>query len=124
MQKVVFVTEFTSFNEAWSAATSTVEMFNAFQGMENKIKYIMQANRWFVDMAAKELYYSYLTNDGIRIVDKAHVHSMLSDSAFQYIQIMVSPLIMQGNLRFSGQYVNRANAIKCSKESEVFAFNK
>jgi hypothetical protein len=124
----IFVTEYPSFETAWNAATNTATAFAAFQGMENKIKYIKAAQRWFVT-ADNELYYSYLTNDGVRIVTKAEVHSMLSDSAFQYIQIMVSPDIewnpkRTGKLRFSGQFTDRKGAINLSKQSEVFAFNK
>jgi len=124
----VLVTEYPSFETAWSAATNTVTTFAAFQGMESKIKYIKQAQRWFVT-EDNELYYSYMTNDGVRIVTKAEVHSMLSNSAFQYIQIMVSPDTESnpkrtGKLRFSGQFTDRKGAINLSKQSEVFAFDK
>lgn len=127
-ETVVFVTEFASFDAAWNAATNTTAMFAAFQGMENKIKYIRQAQRWFVDMDKLELYYSYMTNDGVRILTKAEAHSMLSNSAFQYIQIMVGCVELNpertGKLRFSNQYTNRQGAINLSKTSEAFAFNK
>jgi hypothetical protein len=61
----IFVTEYPSFDTAWKAATETSALFAAFQGMENKIKYIKQAQRWFVT-ENNELYYSYLTDDGVR----------------------------------------------------------
>jgi hypothetical protein len=121
----IFVTEYPSFDTAWKAATETSALFAAFQGMENKIKYIKQAQRWFVT-ENNELYYSYLTDDGVRIVTKAEVYSILSNNAFQYVQIMIDPLNPkhEGNLRFSGQFTNRMGAINLSKQSEVFAFNK
>jgi hypothetical protein len=124
----IFVTEYPSFDTAWKAATETSALFAAFQGMENKIKYIKQAQRWFVT-ENNELYYSYLTDDGVRIVTKAEVHSMLSNNAFQYVQLMVSSDTEwnpnpTGKLRFSGQFTDRKGAINLSKQSEVFAFNK
>lgn len=126
---LVFVTEFATFQEAWDAATATKADFAAFQGMAQKINYIKQADRWFVDMDKKVLYHSYMTNDGVRIVNKAETYSILSDSPFQYIQLMVNPNLesnprREGKLRFTGQYVNRQTAIKLSKDAKVFAFSK
>lgn len=126
------VTEYYSFAEAWEAATETKSRFDYYQGMEQKIDYIKQAERWFVT-PFRELYYSYKTDDGIRIVHEASPISCLSNHAFQYVQIMVVPksceragLIVdgKGKLRFSGTYVDRKNAIKISRDGEVFAFNK
>ena len=126
------VTEVYSFNEAWELATETKSRFDYYQGMEQKINYIKNAERWFIT-EDNRLFYSYKTDDGIRIVHEADPISCLSNHAFQYVQIMVVPksceragLVVdgKGKLRFSGTFVDRKNAIKISKDGELFAFNK
>jgi hypothetical protein len=118
----IVVTEFKTFEAAWKAAIETRESYTAFQNMNQKIFFIKKADRWFVD-GKNEIWYSYMTSDGLRIVKRAEVSSILSNGNFQYIQIMV-PMSGQGTLRFTGQYVNRMDAISYSAKSEVFAFNK
>jgi len=122
------VKEVYSFNEAWKLATVTKERFDYYQGMEQKIGYMKQAERWFVT-ADGILYYSYKTDDGVRIIHEANPISSLTNHDFQYIQMMVSPNkeynpTGAGFLRFTGQYVTRKNAIEITKQGEVFAFNK
>lgn len=132
IETILPVTEVYSFNEAWELATDTKISFDYYQGMAQKINYIKQADRWFIT-EDKKLYYSYKTNDGIRIVHEASPISCLSNHAFQYVQIMVVPKSCEragltvdgkGKLRFSGTFVDRKNAIKISNDGEVFAFNK
>ena len=125
----ILVKEYDTFEAAWEAAFVTRTMYDSFQGMKQKIDYIKKSSRWFVTDDG-ELYYSYvLPTEGIRCIHKAEVHSMLSNSPFQYVQIMVvhnkeiNPE-QNGRLRFSGTFVSRADAAKISAEGEVFAFNK
>lgn len=131
-ERSVPVQEYYSFAEAWEAATATKSRFDYYQGMERKIEYIKRAERWFVT-DEKILYYSYKTDDGVRIVHEASPISILSDGPFQYVQIMVVPKSCErsgfevdgkGRLRFSGQYSTRQKAIEISKDAEAFAFNK
>lgn len=122
------VNEYPSFETAWEAATETRESFSYYQGMEQKIQWIREAQRWFVTKDNR-LFYSYLTEDGVRVVREADPYSCLNNADFQYIQIMVSPNLelnpeRRGFLRYSGQYVTRKTAIDYTKMGEIYAFNK
>lgn len=117
------VKEMRNFEEAWEEASVTRQSFDFYQNMEQKIGYIKNANRWFVT-EDKKLWYSYIIEgEGLRIIKEADPISCLSNNAFQYVQIM--GLSRRSRvLRFTGQYVERSEAAKISKQSELFAFNK
>jgi hypothetical protein len=118
----IAVTEYTTFDAAWEAAAATREQFAMYQGMKQKIQYMRDAQRWFVT-PLRELYYSYMTEDGVRSIKKADAISCLSSNPFEYVQIMV-PMSGKGTLRFSGQYVERDTAIQYSKTGQAMAFSK
>ncbi len=119
-ERYLSVVEYPSFDEAFNAATETKESFSAFQ-MESKIAVIKKfASRFFVD-ENNELWYVTLAD--ARFLHKAEISTCLSNSPFEYVQVMV-PKKGNGKLRFSGQYVTRETAIKISADGEVFAFYK
>jgi hypothetical protein len=124
MEKSIKVTEFTSFETAFDAATTTKEMFSAFQTGSKKILMKQFGKRFFVSNT-KELY--YVTECDLRLLHKATVHSCLDNMVFEYVQIMI-PICdnptMEGKLRFTGQYVDRKNGAKYSKQMEVASFFK
>ncbi|MDD5358364.1 MAG: hypothetical protein PHX80_04405 [Candidatus Nanoarchaeia archaeon] len=119
-ERLLSVVEYSSFDEAFNAATETKESFSAFQ-MGTTIAVIKRfASRFFVD-ENNELWYVTLAD--ARFLHKARIHSCLSNAPFEYVQIMV-PSNGIGHLRFSGQYVTREAAIKISADGEVFSFYK
>lgn len=115
--KEIKVTEYATFDEAYQAATNTKESFEAFQ-TGTKLQIMKEgAVRFFVDQE-KNLWYTHMAKDGLRILHEARVYSMLSNSDHQYVQIM------KGKLRFTNQYCDRKNAIEISKMGEVYSFKK
>jgi uncharacterized protein (DUF952 family) len=121
------VTEVNNFAEAWEKGSTTRESYAGYQGMEQKKGFIEKADRWFIDEEAN-IWFSYFTNDRLRVIDKAQVHSMISNANYQYVQLMVAPESVNpertGRLRFSGQFTDRKGAIKTSADGEAFAFHK
>lgn len=120
----VKVTEFTTFDSAFNAATETKELFSAFQ-MSSTISIIKEYGKRFFVSDNKELFYT--TECDLRLIHKASTISCLDNKPFEYVQIMI-PICdnpnMTGKLRFSGQYVDRLNGAKISKQMEVASFFK
>jgi hypothetical protein len=124
MENLINVTEFTNFETAFDAATSTKEMFEAFQTGSKKSIMKQYGKRFFVSKK-KELY--YVTECDLRLLHKAEVYSVLDNMDFEYVQIMI-PVIdnpeMKGKLRFSGAYVPRHTGALLTKQMEVASFFK
>lgn len=113
METTLSVNRFSSFEEAFNAASSTKEMFLSFQ-TGNKLDIVKKyAKEYFVD-SNRELWYTTLI-DGVRRLKKLEVHSCLLNQPLQYVQIM------KDFLRFTGQYVDEVTAKKYSMELEVFS---
>jgi hypothetical protein len=124
MEKSIKVTEFTSFETAFDAATTTKEMFAAFQTGSKKSIIKQYGKRFFVT-ETNELY--YVTECDLRLLHKAEVNSCLDTRPFEYVQIMIQSYdnpTMTGRLRFSGQYVEREQGAKITKQMEVASFFK
>jgi hypothetical protein len=124
MNTEIKVKEFASFETAFNAATTTKEMFAAFQTGSKKSLIKQYGKRFFVT-DTKELY--YVTECDLRLLHKADTNSCLDTRPLEYVQIMI-PMFdnpeQRGKLRFSGQYVDRKNGAKISNQMEVAAFYK
>jgi hypothetical protein len=121
MERNIQVTEFLSFEEAFSTATKTKEDYSHFQ-MGTKVSLIRQyGERWFVDNNF-ELWHTIKALDGARFLHKAEVYSILSNANFEIVQFSDSEVKGRLNLRFSDCYVSRKSANFLSGRRRDLAF--
>jgi hypothetical protein len=127
--RMLMIQEHATFQEAWEAATKTREQYASYQGMEQKINYIRESERWYTTPDGY-LWYTYHTSDGIRITKQASAASSLTNADLQYVQIMVPTVDNPecwGHLRFTDTYYpktgeGRQEAARICQQSTVISF--